>query len=419
MAQLSDDCFAFGGALTRVDAALADLLPRLAPVTGIETVALDAAPGRVLAEDIVAGRSVPPHDNAAVDGYAVHFDDLADDRPTVLPVVGRIAAGHPLDGGALRGRAYRIFTGAPMPAGPDTVLMQEDCRRDGDRVEIPPGIRRGANRRRAGEDVTAGSIILRAGRRLRPQDIGLAASVGLAALPVRRRLSAALFSTGDEVREPGTPAPPGCIYDANRHTLAALLSQLGCEVGDLGILPDDPGAIRAAIERAAAAHDVIVTSGGVSGGGEDHVKQAMEAAGGRLHSWRLAIKPGRPVALGQVGLVPFLGLPGNPVAVMVTFLQIARPILLALGGAAVEPPPTYPVTADFEYRKKRDRREYVRVILRRDAPDALPVAVKHPRDGAGVLSSMVEADGLVELDEERTVLERGETVSFLPFSGIL
>lgn len=419
MAQLSDDCFAYGGALIRVDDALADLRSRLVPITEREEVPLAAALGRVLAEDVVAGRPVPPHDNSAVDGYAVHFDDLSPDGPTLLPVAGRIAAGHPLAGPAERGRAYRIFTGAPMPTGPDTVLMQEDCRVDGGQVEIPPGIRRGANRRLAGEDVQKGAVILTRGKRLLPQDLGLAASIGRTRLMVHRPLSVALFSTGDEIYDPGGPVPPGGAYDANRATLAALLRRLGAEVADFGILKDDLATIRSALEAAAGRHDVIITSGGVSGGEEDHAKAALLAAGGRLHAWRLAIKPGRPVALGQLGSVPYLGLPGNPVAVMVTFFRVARPILLMLAGATAERPPrAYPVTVDFEYRKKSGRREYVRVVLQ-GSRDGLPVAAKHPRDGAGVLSSMVESDGLVELSEETTTVERGATVSFLPFSELL
>ncbi|NNG05602.1 MAG: molybdopterin molybdotransferase MoeA, partial [Inquilinus sp.] len=363
MAQLSDDCFAFGGKLMPVDEAVAEFDRRLDAVTDIETVPLDVAVDRFLAEDIVAGRAVPPHDNSAVDGYAVFFDDLDTDAETRLPVIGRVTAGHPLDDTVRRGTAVRVFTGAPMPAGPDTVLMQEDCRLEGERVVLPPGIKRGANHRFAGEDIAAGTVVLHAGRRLRPRDIGLVASLGLDRLPVRRRLRVALFSTGDEVREPGTPAPEGCIYDANRHALAAQLARLGCEVGDLGIAPDRPEAVGAALDRAIEGYDLIVSSGGMSTGEEDHVKAALEAAGGTLHAWRLAIKPGRPVALGQIGPVPFIGLPGNPVAVLVTFLRVARPLILRLAGGREPPPHLFPVRAAFAYRKKRDRREYVRVTL--------------------------------------------------------
>ena len=305
MAQLSDDCFAFGGPLIGLDAALTLLLERTAPVTGVETAPLAAARGRVLAEDIVAPRDVPPHDNSAVDGYEVYFDDLAPGAETALPVKGRAAAGHPLAGAQARATAVRIFTGAPMPpgadgsqaGGPDTVLMQEDCVETDGVVVVPPGLKRGANRRKRGEDIKAGAIILRAGRRLKPQDIGLAASIGLTRVPVRQPLRVALFSTGDEIREPGTPAPAGAVYDANRFALLAALQGLGCSVTDLGILPDRFATIRDALAGAAAAHDLILTSGGMSTGDEDHIKPAVEALGA-LHFWRLAIKPGRPIAFG-------------------------------------------------------------------------------------------------------------------------
>ncbi len=416
MAQLSDDCFDGGDRLTTTAEALALLAGRVAPVAGTETVALTECLGRILAEDVVAGRDVPPHDNSAVDGYAVHYDDLDAAGETRLPVTGRAAAGHPLGRPQPRGEAVRIFTGAPMPEGPDTVLMQEDCRREGDVVVIPPGIRRGANRRRAGEDIRAGTTILRSGRRLRPQDMGLAASIGRTALVVRRRLRVAIFSTGDELREPGEETPPGAVYDANRYALAGLLRGLGFAVSDLGIVADREAAIRGTLADAAAGHDAIVTSGGMSLGEEDHVKTAVEALG-RLYFWRLAIKPGRPLALGRVGETAFVGLPGNPVAMMVTFLRIARPVLLRLAGAAETEPTLFSVRAGFDHRKKRGRREWVRARLEVDGDGAL-VARRFEREGAGILSSMVESDGLVELPEDLTELRAGTMVDFLPFREV-
>jgi molybdopterin molybdotransferase len=417
MAQLSDDCFAFGGKLMPAAEALALLESRVVALPETEEIALTEALGRVLAMDVVAGMSVPPHDNSAVDGYAVFFADLAATGETALPIGGRAAAGHPLGRVARRGEAIRIFTGAPMPEGPDTVLMQEDCRVEGERVHLPAGIKQGANRRKAGEDVTAGSVALGAGTRLRPQEIGLAASLGLTRLCVFRRLRVALLSTGDEIREPGTALPPGAVYDANRYTLHGLLAGLGCEVADLGILPDDAGTIRRALESAAQQSDLVVASGGMSTGEEDHMKAAIEAVGS-LHFWRLAIKPGRPVALGQIGRVPFLGLPGNPVAVMVTFLLLARPLIRRLAGAVPSDPLGFPVRADFAYRKKAGRREFVRVTLeRREA--GLSIARKFPRDGAGILSSLTQSDGLVVLDEATTDLVPGAEVEFLPYSELL
>jgi len=423
MVQLTDDCFAFDGGLMPVDAALARVRERIAPVTAVASVPLDAALGRILAADVVAGMSVPPHDNSAVDGWAVYADDLAADGDTCLPAGGRVAAGQHLDRPQRRGEAVRIFTGAPMPPGPDggpgpdTVFMQEDCRVDGASVTFPPGIKRGANRRFAGEDVKAGTTVLRAGRRLGPPDIGLTASIGLVALPVRVGLKVAVFSTGDEVREPGSERGAGAIYDSNRFTLKALLRALGCTVTDLGILADDRETIRSALVDAAADHDALITTGGVSTGEEDHVRAAVEAEG-RLDAWRLAIKPGRPVALGVVRGKAFLGLPGNPVAVVVTFLHIARPVLLALAGAEVRDPPRFPVRAAFDYRKKPGRREYVRVRIE-PVPGDLPIARRAGSDGAGVLSSLVAADGLVELADDALGLSEGDTAAYLPFSEVM
>jgi molybdopterin molybdotransferase len=417
MAQLSDDCFAFGGALMTGAEALALIEARTLPLPALEAVPLAAARGRILAAPVVAGRSVPPHDNAAVDGYAVFFDDLRPGELTTLPVDGRAAAGHPLDRPVRRGVAIRIFTGAPMPDGPDTVFMQEDCVAIDDQVRLPPGLKRGANRRRTGEDIKAGTTVLTPGLRLRAQDIGLAASLGLTELTVYRRLRVALLSTGDEVREPGTPLSAGAIYDANRYTLRALLEGLGVAVTDLGILRDARDAIESALSGAARSHDVIVTSGGMSTGEEDHMKAVVEALG-QLHFWRLAIKPGRPVAMGQIGRTPFLGLPGNPVAVMVTFLVLARPLILRLAGARDTAPRAFPVRAGFAYRKKEGRREYIRARLE-TAPEGGWIAQKFSRDGAGILSSMVESDGLVVLDEAATDLTPGTIVPFLSFREVM
>ncbi len=416
MAQLKDDCFAFGGDLMSLEDALADLSARIGPVMGPEQVPLAAALNRIMSQDIVAGRDVPPHDNSAVDGYAVYFDDLDPDGDTRLAVTGRIAAGHPLGRDAKRGEALRIFTGAPMPEGPDTIFMEEDCSEEGDEVTLPPGLKRGSNRRDAGEDVKKGTVIIRAGQQLRAQEIGLMASVGISDAPVYERLRVAVFSTGDEVCDPGDDAPDGAIYDANRYAIRALLEGLGAAVTDLGILKDDEAAITKALEVAAPDHDLLVTSGGVSTGEEDHVKAAVGALG-QIHFWRLAIKPGRPIALGQVGGAAFLGLPGNPVAAMVTFMIIGRPLVLRLSGAADITGVRYPVESGFDYKKKAGRREWVRVKLETNGQGRL-VAMKHPSSGAGILTSMVEADGLVELAEDIEASEKGAIVDFLPFSEV-
>src|SRR5918994_4332748 len=298
MAQLSNDCFAFGGGLMTLGEARALIAERIAPVAETERVPLPDADGRVLAEPVVAPIPLPPFDNSAVDGYAVRFADLAPAGETALPVRGRVAAGG-RSSPPTAGAAVRIFTGAPMPAGFDTVFMQEDVRAEGDRVVLPTGLKPGANRRLAGEDAPTGARLLDPGGRLSPEDLSLLAAVGFDAVAVRRRLRVAVFSTGNEVREPGTPLKGTGIYDANRFLLRALLARLSCAVTDLGILPDDPAILRAALARAADGHDLLVTSGGVSTGEEDHVKAAVEVLGA-LAFWRLGIKPGRPVAMGVV-----------------------------------------------------------------------------------------------------------------------
>ena len=416
MAQLSEDCFAFGGQLLGVDAALALIQQRVQPVISEEVAPLAEACGHVLAHDLVAAIDVPPHANSAVDGYAVAHADLLPDQDTVLPVTGRAAAGHPLGHAARPGEAIRIFTGAPMPDGVDTVMMQEDCVVEEGRVRLAPGIKKGANRRHAGEDVAKGAVALPAGRRLKPADLGLAAALGNDRLPVFRQLRVALLSTGDEVREPGQPLAPGMIYDANRVMLMALLQGLGCAVSDLGIRPDRAAALADTLAAASTGHDLIVTSGGVSTGEEDHVKAAIEQLG-RLDFWRRAIKPGRPVALGQVRGVPLIGLPGNPVAAALTFAVLARPLILRLAGADAAPPLLVPVKAGFAYRKKAGRREYLRASLVRENGDA--VARRYPKDGAGILSSIVQSDGFVVLDEDMSDVTPGLAVDFLAFSEVL
>ncbi|MEC7488108.1 MAG: gephyrin-like molybdotransferase Glp [Pseudomonadota bacterium] len=416
MAQLSDDCFAFGGELMRSREALQMLNDRLNVVVGVKNMPLRKALGQILAEDVISEIEVPPHDNAAVDGYAVRFADLSQKADTELLIAGRLAAGdNPVE--ALRtGQAIRIFTGASMPLEADTVLMQEDCRVKDDVLIIPRGVAKGANRRLAGENIKAGMQILHSGLRLRPQDIGMAASVGKNSLPVYDRVRVALFSTGDEVRDIGQKLPNGCIYDANRYMIASALERLGCIVDDLGILPDSHDVIKAALAKTVETQDLIMTSGGVSTGEEDHVRSAVEALG-ELHFWRLAIRPGRPLALGQIGSVPFIGLPGNPVAVLVTFMLFARPAILRLGGCRKTKPEYYQVRAGFELRKKSGRREWLRVHLEQDN-EGFPVARKFPRDGAGILMSMVESDGLVELPEDLTLLEADTMVNYLPFNEI-
>ena len=415
MAQLSDDCFAFGGELLTLDAAL-HAIATIDCLAVVEFVPLGAADGRVLARDVIAPIDLPPFDNAAVDGYAVRLADVSD--AVALPVDGRLAAGAAIAAPLRPATARRIFTGAALPAGADTIFMQEDVRLDGKGgVFLPAGLKQGANTRPRGEDIAAGVRALRQGQMLQPRHLALAAALGFSELPVRTPIRVALFSTGDELVDPGLPAGSGRRYDSNRVLLAALARRTGALVTDLGILPDRHDAIAAALAEAAHGHDLILTSGGVSVGEEDHVRSAIEA-GGRLTFWRLAIKPGRPVAMGTIAGTPFVGLPGNPVAAFITFVHVARPLIAALMGARAEPPARFPVRAAFGYRKKAGRREYVRVRI---APgdDGSPVAHKHPVEGAGILTSLTETTGLVELPEPVTRVAPGDSVLYLPYELLL
>jgi molybdopterin molybdotransferase len=418
MAQLSDDCFAFGGPMMSVDEAVGIIVARVPPVQDIETVALSGADGRILARDILASLPLPPFTNSAVDGYAVRSGDLPLREEQAFPVTGRVQAGASAQAPIKPGHAMRIFTGAPMPQGADTVFMQEDVRLDGDgKVVLPAGLKPGANVRPAGEDIAAGSSALVSGQRLRPQDVALAAAFGLTEVDVMRRIRVAVFSTGNELVSPGSPRAAAQLFDSNRFMLMAMLARLGCEVSDLGILRDDRAALADGLKRVAGSHDLILTTGGVSTGEEDHVKAGVESVG-TLVLWRMAIKPGRPVAMGIIGGTPLIGLPGNPVASFVTFVHVVRPTVLALAGATQQPLVPMPVRAAFAYKKKIARREYVRVSLRR-APDGVLEVSKFPREGAGLLSSLVDTDGLVELGEEITLVEPGQSVGFLSYASLM
>ncbi len=414
--QISDDCFAVDDRLMTTAEALSLLSDRINPIGISVTLTLRQSKNHVLAEDVKSDYDVPPRGNSAVDGYAFAFEDLQKSDDTRLRVVGRAAAGHPTNVVPGRGEAIRVFTGAIMPDGQDTVAMQEDCQIEGDGVIIPPGLLPGANSRQAGEDVEKGDAVLTRGRLLRAQDLGIAASVGRTELSVYKPVRVAVFSTGDEIREPGENLAEGAIYDSNRYVLISLLESLPIEVSDLGILPDDPNAVATALRSAAKEQDVLLTSGGVSVGEGDHVKNAVLESGS-LYFWRLAIKPGRPLALGQVDGIPFVGLPGNPVAAMVTFIRFARPLLLRLAGSANLEPQLYRVRADFCHRKKRNRREWVRVRLN-PGKDGILEAEKFAREGAGILRSLVESDGLIELPEDMTQVLPGTMVEFLPYAGV-
>lgn len=423
--KLLNDCFLHDSERLRHDTAVAILAERLAPVTGTEDVAIDAASGRILAETARALRPVPAHTNSAVDGYAVssrHYDKQTGGR---FAISARAAAGHPLTATPPPDSAVRIFTGAVIPAGFDTVVMQEDCETgESDRalpfVVIPPGLKTGANVRKAGEDVAAGEALFEAGALLRPQDAAALASIGLASVRCHQRVRVAIVSTGDEVIRPGTRAlGEGEVFDANAPMLVALARNTGADVTDLGVWPDNADEIQRRLIEAASMFDVILTSGGASRGDEDHLVSALDAIGKR-HLWQLAIKPGRPLSMGQIGDTVLIGLPGNPVAVFVCFLMYVYPALRRLGGAPWPHPRRFALPAAFDISKRKTgRREFLRGILV-DTPQGLLVD-KYARDGSGLISGLRAADGLIDIGEDVTAIAKGESVAFIPFSefGIL
>lgn len=400
--------------LTAVQAALARLAQ---PVAGTETLPLKDALGRVLAADLVSPLDVPAQDNSAMDGYSFAGAALASDGPTVLPVAGKALAGHGFDGTAPADACIRIMTGAPLPAGHDSVVPQELVTLADGRVTIPAGaVRAGQHCRRRGEDLRQGGVAVPAGRRLRASDLGLAASLGQPALVVRRRPRVAFFSTGDELTAPGEPLPPGGIYDSNHTTLGALLDGLGVEAVDLGHVRDDPQALAAALETGADC-DALVSTGGVSVGDADHTRRVLAAAGEVLF-WRLALRPGRPMAIGRLhGGALYFGLPGNPVAAMVCFQVLVRDTLLRLAGATLRPLPTVVARATVALKKRPGRSEFQRGVLSRGADGDWEVAPTGDQ-GSGLLSSMSRADGLIVLAHERGPVAAGERVEVLPFDSL-
>lgn len=387
------------------------ILAHVAAATSPELVPVTRALGRVLAADFAAPFDVPPADNSAVDGYAVASDDIPAEGTRDVLVVGDLAAGSVFPDALAPGQAVRIMTGAPMPPGADTVYPQEVVERDGDRVRVGP-IAKGANVRRRGEDVERGACVLQAGTLLRPQEIGLVTSLGAWQLLLHRRPRVALLSTGDEVVEPGAPRRPGQIYDANRFTLRGSIEQCGGDVLDLGIAPDVRGELRARLDEAARAADAVVTSGGVSVGAYDLVKDVLGELGS-IEFWQVAMQPGRPLAFGRLGPALFFGLPGNPVASMLAFMLFVRPALYKLAGRRQLFPETWRARAVAPLAKKRGRREFKRGILRW-ADDGWEVRSTGPQ-GSGILSSMVAGNCLIVLEEERGDVAPGETVTVEPF----
>ena len=401
--------------LTTADARQA-ILGRLSPVAGWERIAVRQALGRILAEDVIAPCNVPAHDNSAMDGYAVRFGDLAG-GDTILVVVGTAFAGKPFSGIVGDGQAVRIMTGAPIPQGADTIVVQEVARAEGGRVTIPAGQHAGQNLRRAGEDLALGGVALPAGKRCGPAELGLIASLGIAEVTVRRRLRVAFFSTGDELASIGKPLAPGEVYDSNRYTLFGALSRLGCDLIDMGVVPDQPAKLEAAFRDASASADVILTSGGVSVGEADFIRELVNRLG-EVAFWKIDIKPGRPMAFGRLGDAWLFGLPGNPVAVLVTFYQFVQDALLALAGVSPLPEPMlFEVECGEAIRKQPGRREFLRGQLA-VAGGRRTVRLAGAQ-GSGVLRSMSEANCFIVLPEERGDVEAGEPVMVQIFDGLI
>jgi molybdopterin molybdotransferase len=393
------------------------------PVQAVEKVALRSALDRVLAEDIVSTINVPAHDNSAMDGYAVRGSDLDPEQAVTLEVTGTVLAGAAHGGSADAGKCVRIMTGAPMPAGCDTVVPQEFVRASSDTsVTIPAkAVKTGDNRRLKGEDLEAGKPALLKGRILRPADLGLLASLGIAEVPVQRRLRVAFFSTGDELRSVGEPLEPGCVYDSNRYTLYGMLTRLGCDIIDMGVVKDDPQLLEAAFRSACENADAIITSGGVSVGEADYTKQIMAQLGDVMF-WKIGMRPGRPMAFGKIsssGKSAYLfGLPGNPVAVMVTFYFFAREALLHMMGANSAPLPLLSATSASAIRKKPGRTEYQRGILSLDADGNRQVRITGSQ-GSGILRSMSEANCMVVLHHDQGSVAAGDPVDVLLFEGLI
>jgi molybdopterin molybdotransferase len=392
------------------------IVERLEPVADTERLPILQSLDRVLAADVISPMNVPGHDNSAMDGYVLRHADLATSGATTLEVVGTAYAGKPFAGDIGAGQCVRIMTGAPIPAACDCVVMQENVIAAGGRATVGPGHRVGQSIRRAGEDLAQGGTALAAGRLLRPSDLGLLASLGIGEVEVRRKLRVAIFSTGDELVPVGQPLGDGQVHDSNRYSLHGLLARLGCEVLDLGLVRDDPAALEAALREAASRADAVITSGGVSVGEADFTRQVMARLGTVLF-WKIAMKPGRPLAYGEIGDAQFFGLPGNPVSVMVTFYQFVRDALLRLQGRSSEPLPTFVVRCVAPLKKAPGRTEFQRGVLHLEGGEW--VVAPTGEQGSGILSSMSRANCFIVLEQARGRVDAGESVSVQPFDGII
>ena len=414
--QLKEDCFAFGEGLIPLAQAQHELSTRLQVVTSEVEMDARAANGRILAADVVSTRNVPPHANTAVDGYAFRFGDLSPGGEGVLTLGGRSGAGHPWTASLPSGATVRVLTGAVLPPGADTVIMQEDAEVRGEELHVPPGMQSGANARKEGEDVCAGTRVLQSGQRIGAAESGMIAALGQTKVLVRSELRVGVFSSGDELVNPGVVPRPGQVFDSNRAMLCGLARATGARVTDFGILADKADRVHDALSGAAGTQDLLLVSGGMSESEEDHVRRVLRDLG-TLHFWRLAVKPGRPVGLGQLNGIPVVGLPGNPVAAFVMFLVIARPVIARLTGERWQFPTGMPATAGFTYRKKTGRCEFLRV--RRNSDESSEMLDLFPQAGAGILSSVIWSDGLAILTEAESKISPGDPVRWIPFHGLM
>ena len=417
MTQLSNDCFKHSKKRISLENAVFILEKRIKCIKETQKIKLDQALGRILSKDIISKINVPPFNNSAVDGYAFKYSDLNKKNETTLKLVGRITAGQNFNKKIKTGEIARIFTGAKVPEGADTVIMQEDCNDTDNQIVLKPGIFKEANIRKKGEDIKYGKKILLKGSKLKAQDIGLIASIGIKEIHVFEKLTVGIFTTGNELYEPGTKTSNSGIYDSNRYCLKNLLKTINCSVKDYGIKKDNEKLIKNTLKKISKECDLIITTGGMSVGEEDYVRKVIEK-NGSLNFWNIAIKPGRPVALGNIFKKSFIGLPGNPVSVMITFLKIALPTINKLSGFSSPKEKNFIVTTDFNFKKKSGRKEFLRVTISKNLNGQIKIK-NYPKSGSGVFTSMVETDGLIELPEKLTYLKKGAKITFVPYSEML
>ena len=417
MTQLSNDCFKHSKKRISLEKAVSVLEKRIKCIKKTQKIKLDQALGRILSKDIISKINVPLFNNTAVDGYAFKYSDLNKKKETTLKLNGRIAAGQNFNQKIKTSEIARIFTGAKVPEGADTVIMQEDCNVVGNKIVLKPGIYRSANIRKKGEDIKYGKKIVSKGLKLKAQDIALIASIGIKEIDVFEKLTVGIFTTGNELYEPGTKTSNSGIYDSNRYCLKNLLETINCVVKDYGIKKDKEKLIKNTLKKISKECDLIITTGGMSVGEEDYVRKVVEK-NGSLNFWNISIKPGRPVALGNIFKKPFIGLPGNPVSVMITFMKIGIPTINQLSGHLSNDNKAFNVITDFNFKKKTGRKEFLRVKLLKKSNGEVKIK-NYPNTGSGVFSSMVETDGLIELPEKLSYLKKGTKVKFMPFSEIL